>query len=257
MDRGPDEGPATASHRRLCYRLDAEGGTSRCNFLPRRGWPLQGSDHDRASLGLVSAGNERAFLALVDRHHATLARVAALWTDDPSEVEALIEQTWLRMLQRLERFDEQSSLRGWLCVALIHLARARVEPALDEPVKPSATESAEPAVDPGRFSPQGDRWEGHWQQPPSDWPSLRGGTGALAPALQRVLEQAIQALPRSQKIVLVLRDASGLSSHDVQSALGSSDEDQRVLLHHARSRVRAALEQHLAALETAGTEVGR
>jgi hypothetical protein len=29
------------------------------------------------------AGSERAFLALVDRHHASLTRVARLWLDDP------------------------------------------------------------------------------------------------------------------------------------------------------------------------------
>jgi RNA polymerase sigma-70 factor (ECF subfamily) len=187
------------------------------------------------------AANERAFLALVDRHHASLTRVARLWFADPQEIEALVQQTWIQMLQRLEPFDQQSSLKGWLCVTLIRLARTRVDPTQDEPVEPSATELAMPAVDPERFSPHGDRWEGHWQKPPTDWTILdRGNT--LPVALQRLLESAIRALPRAQRIIVVLRDVERLTSHEVQSALGSSDEDQRILLHHARSRLRAVLE---------------
>jgi RNA polymerase sigma-70 factor (ECF subfamily) len=222
------------------------GAEERCRLLDRRASSVHGAEEDRANLGLVGqagVGNERAFLALVDRHHTTLTRVARLWLDDPQAIEALVQETWVRMLQRLERFDQQSSLKGWLCVTLIRLARARVDPALDEPVEPSATEAALPAVDPERFSPRGDRWEGHWQKPPTDWP-IMDSRNSLPNVLQRVLEAAIQALPRSQRIIVVLRDVERLSSHEVQSALGSSDDDQRVLLHHGRSRLRAVLEHH-------------
>jgi RNA polymerase sigma-70 factor (ECF subfamily) len=206
---------------------------------------LQGAERDRANLAVAVAGtgSERAFVALVDRYQANLTRVAGLWFDDPLEVEAIVQQTWVRMLQRLEPFDQQSSLKGWLCVTLIRLARARVDPSRDEPVEPTPAEAASPAVDPERFSPQGNRWEGHWQTPPSDWP-VAPDRNHFPRSLQRVIEAAIEALPRSQRIVVVLRDVERLSSHEVQTALGSSDEDQRVLLHHARSQVRAALERH-------------
>jgi RNA polymerase sigma-70 factor (ECF subfamily) len=204
---------------------------------------LQEAERDRTNFGLAGAGNARAFLALVDRYHASLTRVAGLWFDGPAEVDALVQQTWIRMLRRLEPFDQQSSLKGWLCVTLIRLARARVDPSRDEPVEPSPVEAANPAVDPERFSPEGDRWEGHWQAPPSDWPKLDRGN-VLSRTLQQVIEAAIDSLPRSQRIIVVLRDVERLSSHEVQSALGSTDEDQRVLLHHARSRIRAALERH-------------
>jgi RNA polymerase sigma-70 factor (ECF subfamily) len=46
--------------------------------------------------------------------------------------------------------------------------------------------------------------------------------------------------------VLVLRDILGMPAEEAASVLGVSEGNQRVLLHRARSRVRAALEPQLA-----------
>jgi len=45
--------------------------------------------------------------------------------------------------------------------------------------------------------------------------------------------------------VITLRDVEGLSSEEVCTALDLSDGNQRVLLHRARAKVRAALESQL------------
>ena len=42
-----------------------------------------------------------------------------------------------------------------------------------------------------------------------------------------------------------MRDVEGCSAEEVCAALDVSEGNQRVLLHRGRSRVRAALEQHL------------
>jgi RNA polymerase sigma-70 factor (ECF subfamily) len=47
-----------------------------------------------------------------------------------------------------------------------------------------------------------------------------------------------------QRMVITMRDIEGLSSEEVRSALDISETNQRVLLHRARSKVRAGLEDY-------------
>jgi RNA polymerase sigma-70 factor (ECF subfamily) len=61
--------------------------------------------------------------------------------------------------------------------------------------------------------------------------------------------RAIDELPDQQRAVITLRDVEGFPSDEVAGLLGISDGNQRVLLHRARSKVRAAIEKHLSAIE--------
>ena len=56
---------------------------------------------------------------------------------------------------------------------------------------------------------------------------------------------AIETLPDRQRQVIVLRDVEGWSSEEVRVSLDLTEANQRVLLHRARSKVRAALEAEL------------
>jgi RNA polymerase sigma-70 factor (ECF subfamily) len=61
---------------------------------------------------------------------------------------------------------------------------------------------------------------------------------------RRVMLTAIGELPARQREVLTLRDIQGYSAAEACNALELSETNQRVLLHRARSKVRAALERH-------------
>lgn len=67
----------------------------------------------------------------------------------------------------------------------------------------------------------------------------------LAGETMQVIERAIDALPEGQAAVIRLRDVEGRDAGEVTALLGISDGNQRVLLHRARSQVRAALEAYL------------
>jgi RNA polymerase sigma-70 factor (ECF subfamily) len=98
-----------------------------------------------------------------------------------------------------------------------------------------------PAVDPARFlGSDHDRWPHHWATPPRRW-----NVSESAETLARVRD-AIERLPPAQRIVITLRDVYGRSSGEVCNALEVSETNQRVLLHRARSRVRADLETYFA-----------
>ena len=61
-----------------------------------------------------------------------------------------------------------------------------------------------------------------------------------------MIDAAIEQLPPRQREVIRLRDVEGFSSGEVRLLLELSETNQRVLLHRARSKVRAALERYLA-----------
>ena len=61
-----------------------------------------------------------------------------------------------------------------------------------------------------------------------------------------VIAAAIELLPATQRLVISLRDVEGWPAAEVCNVLEISETNQRVLLHRARSRVRAALERYLA-----------
>ena len=60
-----------------------------------------------------------------------------------------------------------------------------------------------------------------------------------------MIGDAIEGLPPSQRAVITLRDIQGWSAEEVRNALELSETNERVLLHRARAKVRAALEEYL------------
>jgi len=97
------------------------------------------------------------------------------------------------------------------------------------------------------------RWPGHWSQPPRAWAPVPDAA-VLGTGLRSQLGDAMAALPDRQRLMLMLllllllllRDANGCSADEVCDLLGITPSNQRVLLHRARTAVRAALTPHLA-----------
>src|SRR5437868_14332349 len=82
-----------------------------------------------ADLGEVQAlrrGSEAAFRSLVERHCATLLRVARNWVRDPSLAEEVVQQTWVEVLEGGHAYEGRSSVKTWLCGICINTARARM-----------------------------------------------------------------------------------------------------------------------------------
>jgi len=188
----------------------------------------------------LRAGDEAAFRSLIEMYHATLVRVARMYVSTQAVAEEVAQETWLAVFEGIERFEGRSSLKTWLFRILTNRAKTRgIREGRTLPF--SSLEPEAPAVEPERFHGGEHNWPGHCAAMPSTFPDER----LLAAETRAVLEEAISQLPPTQRAVISLRDVEGWSAEEVCNALTLTETNQRVLLHRARSAVRAALERYL------------
>lgn len=207
------------------------------------------SADDALLLAALRQGDEQAFMQLIERYHAQLLRLAQIFVGSLAVAEEVVQETWLGVLQGLDRFEGRSSLKTWIFRILTNRAKTRGQrEGRSIPFSALATpgeDPFEPAVEPERFLPADDpQYPHHWASFPRSWDALPETT-LLAQETRAVIQQSVDGLPPSQREVITLRDIEGWTATEVCEALGVSESNQRVLLHRARSRVRRALEQYL------------
>ncbi len=193
----------------------------------------------------LRAGDQAAFMELVERHSAAMLRVAQTFVPSRAVAEEVVQETWVGVLRGIDGFEGRSSLRTWLFRILTNRAKTRGErESRTVPFSALATretEGDEAAVDADRFTRPDAGGPGFWAEPPRRWEesperSLQSGEAV------ELVRNAVEKLPPAQRLVITMRDLEGWPSAEVCNALEISETNQRVLLHRARSKVRAALE---------------
>ena len=208
--------------------------------------PTAGPSAEEAELlARLRAGDEQAFESLVTSYHGTMIAVARNYVKSHALAEEVVQDAWVGVLKGLDRFEGRSSLKTWVLRILVNTAMTRGgRESRIVPFSSLAPEGEEAAVDPDRFRGQDGAFPGHWNGYPADWTALPEEVLAGRETLE-VIKAAIEELPLAQRQVITLRDMKGWTSDEVCDALAVSEGNQRVLLHRARSRVRAALAREL------------
>jgi len=216
---------------------------------------IESVSHTPGESGLVDrlrARDETAFVELVERWTPSLLRVARGHVATQAAAEDVVQETWLGVLNGIDRFEERSSLKTWVFQILSNRAKTRGQRE-KRTIPFSALVTVEvdagPTVDPSRFRPSDHPRAYHWNvadgHGPADWGESPEDRVVSRDSL-RLLAVAIHELPQAQRTVITLRDVEGFPADEVCSLLDISAVNQRVLLHRARARVRARLEQELA-----------
>lgn len=197
---------------------------------------------DADLVAAVVAGDERAFLSLVERWSPPMAALAVRLTDRPAAANALLAGAWRRALDAARAFREPPGLRVLVIRALLDEARATG--VLVAPAVAYRRLGVGPTVERERFLNADDpEWPGHWSRPPEPWPVLSSGRETdLGPAV----DAALAALPEPQRVVVALRDCAGCQVEEISRIVSVSPGQTRNLLHRARAAVRLALEGQLA-----------
>jgi len=208
-----------------------------------------GNQADPRLLEALRQGDEDAFTALIEQYQPALVRLATVFVGSRAVAEEVAQETWLAVLQGIDRFEGRSSVKTWIFSILGNRARTRGQresrSVSFSALASSELTSDEPAVEPERFRPVDDQWAGGWVSFPRSWEDLPEDRLVSRETMSHV-RAAIAGLPPSQREVMTLRDVEGWASDEVCNVLGISETNQRVLLHRARSKVRRALEVYFA-----------
>lgn len=189
---------------------------------------------DAELIDRILAGDEEAVRTVVKLHGGSMLRAARAMVSDQATAQDAVQEAWVSALRALPRFERRSSLRRWLVAIVINQAKTLLrKQGRTIPMSGLAEDDGDDGQLPvGSFRPDG-MWAGT-----QTWSRL-ALEAVEGRELRDDLENAIASLPERQRAVLTLRDVEGLSTEEVCNALGLSEVNQRVLLHRARTRVRA------------------
>jgi RNA polymerase sigma-70 factor (ECF subfamily) len=183
---------------------------------------------------------------LARRFGPALLRLARTFLSSEALAQEAVQETWLAVLEGLDRFRGESSLKTWVFSILANRARSHAK-AEGRSLPFSALGNEES----GGLEESSFTWTGHWSREatPSPWPQQAAPQKTAEDQLLlqeelAVAKGALDRLPSGQRAVVLLRDVEGVSSQEACNVLDLTETNQRVLLHRGRLAVRRALEQH-------------
>lgn len=231
--------------RRLPVRLRESGlpltATVYIPFVRTQSTEVEPLPPDDVLVAGLRAGDEATFARLLDTWSRSMVRLARSFVSTADSAEDVVQDTWLAVIQGIHRFEGRSSLKTWVYRILVNTAKNR---GVREKRTVLLSDEQGPTVDPARFQDADGEYPGHWREFPQAWPGPE--SAVLTGEIQRVIGEALAALPPRQRSVVSLRDIDGHTSAEVCAMLEISAENQRVLLHRARAAVRARLEVYFA-----------
>ena len=196
---------------------------------------------DPAFLARLRNGDPLAYRALVRRFHASLVRLATSIIGSQAQAEEVVQDSWIAVYGGVARFEGRSSLVTWIFSIVLNRARTRVARegrlvglgALMEGTAPG-----ERGVPVDQFRP-----DGHWAEAPRLWDELDPERVVAGRQLWEHARAVIDSLPMGQRAVILLRDTEGRDAGETCALLDISAENQRVLLHRARCRIRQEIDR--------------
>ena len=195
--------------------------------------PIQETNEAALVVGL-QAGSAEAFRAAVKRYSGPMLATARAIVG-PAHAEDIVQDAWLTVFQQIGDFEARSSLSTWLQRIVANRAISMLRKVNREVA----------AADLAEGSPYSEQFDaaGHWSSPPPEWHTNSPDRLLSAEELQSCLSAHLGRMPENQRMVLVMRDMQGLSFEDVCGLLELTPANARVLLHRARLKLMAMVDQ--------------
>ncbi len=187
---------------------------------------------EEALIAGLKAGDEAAYREAIARYSPQMI-AAARSLVGTALAEDVVQDAWVTVLTKLDRFEGRAALSTWLIRIVsnraISLLRAR-----SREITPPSDDSGDPASN--WFDPQG-----RWRTPPAAWDTASPEDLLSAGALQDCIDKHLALMPEQQRLALVMREIGQQSYDDICNELEVSASNVRVLLHRGRLRLMAMI----------------
>lgn len=182
-------------------------------------------ENEQALLEALREGNAAAFQQLFDTYSDKLYRLAAGLLQDDAEAESVVQDSFLRLIEHLDRFEGRSKVGTWLYRVAYNASMDQLRKR--RPFLPLASEMDD---------------EGPLPSPTilTDWrnvPERRLTEAEVSAELNR----AISTLPEKLRAIFILYEVEGLSHAESAEVLDISISAAKVRLHRARLALRERL----------------
>jgi len=177
------------------------------------------------SLEALKTGDRSEFARLVEDTSSHIYHLALKILRDPQDAEDVLQDTYIKALRALPGFEGRSSLSTWLyriavneALMLLRKRKITLVPVDEDP------DEDEPAS--GLIL--------------TDWDALPEDELLSSEGRQR-LEEAVDTLPDTLRIVFMLRDIEGMSIRETAELLNLTETAVKTRLLRARMRLRNQL----------------
>src|SRR5438093_2321775 len=175
---------------------------------------------------LVGTGDTQAFEELIERHQSLVAGTVARMLGSNSEVEDIAQQVFIRVWKSARRYTPRAKFTTWLLkitrnLVFNELRRSKRHAHVPLQTNPGAEEF-----------------------PLKDEVNPAPDASLLETELQQAIEEAIQRLPETQRMALVLRRYEQLSYEQIADVLDLSVPAVKSVLFRARTELRARLSKY-------------
>ena len=169
--------------------------------------------------------DERAFGELVTRYESKVYSLAMKMLRNPEDAEDVLQDTFLRAYRGIKSFKGNSTFSTWVYRITANSALMRLRKKQLPQVSIEDADEREAPISIADWAP------GPVEQ-------------LLNQEMQRVMDEAVEALPPEFRQVFILRDIEELSNADVAEILDLSVAAVKSRLHRARLKVRNRLGQY-------------
>ncbi|MGA9867969.1 MAG: RNA polymerase sigma factor [Acetobacteraceae bacterium] len=187
---------------------------------------------DIAFVERLRQGDRAAARIVIQRHNQMLWRIARGMMGDDAEAEEVVQNAYVRALTSIGEFRGESSLATWMSRIVVNEALRR----RGQTRQPIDIADVVETLPPDH--------QGSATMPPPPSPEA----AAAREQIRRLVENAIDALPPSFRVVFMMRIVEQMSVNDTAARLGIPVATAKTRLHRANQQLRASLGAEFAAM---------